>query len=191
MQLIEDKSKIYILFTNAEEMKERDNWNGWDGLHSTDKFDVELRAWINTCHRGSPLMGIDIGQTYLFSGRDGSVEILVDDVHEVYRMYPHDTTARAYWGEFRRKFSMDKIRCSKMVRNEVSYIIEGTIIYGQKPKSYEFDTFGKHPMRINPHTFQPSYTRNKTWDLSIERSLGPNLKDYSINDCFKYYTLIS
>ena len=192
MQLIEDKNKIYILFTNAEAMKERDNWDGWDGLHSTDKYDVEYRAWINTEHRGSPLMGIDIGQSYLFSGREGSVEIIVDDVHEVQRQYPYDTTARAYWGEFRRQFHLHKIRCNKMVRSEVSYIVEGTIIGGyNNPDSYEFDTFGKHPARINPHTLQPSYTRNKTWNLSKERTLGPNLKDYSINDCFKYYTLIN
>jgi len=190
MQLIEDKNKIYILFTNAEGMEERDNWNGWDGVHSTDKFTREFKLLCNRGRIISPVQGIQINGCYVFYGDKGHVEVKVDEVHEVHRAYPYDTTARAYWGEFRRKFHLNKIRCNKMVRSEINYVVEATLIDGEISNHYGFNSFGSPGRLIDPHTFAPRHKKQKTWNLSKDRFPGPNLKDYSINDCFKYYTLL-
>lgn len=135
-----------------------------------------------------------------FQGSQGAFLFNIDEVYHVNRVLPYDTTARNYWGEFRRNHKMIP-RLTKMVEHEVDCIVECSFLEPVNQddfneyieNSYEFTSYVL--AQFDKYSFHgvsnsSSAKRVKTWNLTNDRFLGPNLKDYSINDCYKYYTLL-
>lgn len=172
MQLVKEKDKVYILFSNVEKITE-------------DYCEYRDMNMFHLIRKGDPVW---------FQGDQGAFPLVVEEIIDVKRELPHDTTARNYWGEFRRSHKMIP-RLVKLVNKEKHKILKCRFFEewtddedSLRHKSYEFRSFvtagflGVRPTKSYIH---------KSWNLTNDRFLGPNLKDYSINDCFKYYTLIS
>jgi hypothetical protein len=178
MQLIKENNKIYVLLTNAELVHE-------DYCKYRDRYHIPH--------------GLQKKESAYFQGPQGAFLLYIEEIYEVSRILPYDTTARNYWGEFRRMHKMVP-RLNKLMNIEKSYVLECTLSYETSDEefteaiehSYEFNSFVttiRDEFSFRGFNNGKVY-RNKTWNLTNERTLGPNLKDYSINDCYKYYTLL-
>ena len=178
MHLIKEKNKIYILVTNSEQVSEHE-----------ERFrgDMHISNYLKE------------GKVTYFQGKQGAFQLLVEEINLVNRVLPHDTTARSYWGEFNRKYRLEP-RLSKLVHKDVDYIVKCSFYDPEANRkfdehikgSYEFNSFV--PCEYDEWNFHGVLAkrehRNKTWNLTIDRFLGPNLSDYSTNDCYKYYVLL-
>ncbi len=174
MQLIKEKNKIYILLTNAEEIVEYQN------PYLGNEMFMIFRA----------------GEPVYFQGPQGAWLLVIEEVIEAERVLPHDTTSRSYWGEFKRRHRLEP-RLTKLTNKERNQIIKcrfvGDISESElHDNSFWFNSFVTAGFdRDTLHGVQNKRTyKKKTWNLTNDRHLGPNLKDYSINDNFKYYTLL-
>jgi hypothetical protein len=175
MNIIKKDKKVYILFTNAERVNE-----------SYCKYrDIGTKPT-----KGSPIW---------LQGSQGAFLFNVDEIHHVSRVLPYDTTARHYWGEFRRSYKMIP-RLSDMVHLDEDYLLECSFLENLSQEDFEEHTRGSYEFnsyalaKYDRHSFHGVHSgkenRQKTWNLTSDRFLGPNIKDYSINNCYKYYTLI-
>lgn len=179
MQLIKKNNKAYVLLTNAELIHE-DYCQYRDGFYHVPH-------------------GLQKDECAYFQGPQGAFMLCIMEIYEVSRILPYDTTARNYWGEFRRKHKLVP-RLNKLIDLEKYYVLECEFLDGAADEkfdeyiehSYEFNSFvttNRDEFSFREFNNGKVY-RNKTWNLTNERALGPNMKDYSINDHYKYYTLL-
>ena len=169
MQLTKEKDKVYILFSNVEKITE-------------DYCEFRGSQIFHLLREGGPVF---------FQGSQGAFALVIEEIIDVNRIIPYDTTARNYWGEFKRSHKLIP-RLNKLVDKEKYKILKCRFFEdflddedSLRHKSYEFNSF----VVSDGVRAQRRYTY-KSWNLTNERFLGPNLKDYSISKNFNYYTLI-
>ena len=124
MQLKKEEGKIYILFTDAESIKDSEGLKVFDYLNRTDENIFCLRN-----HHAIVPAKLQKDSVVVFGANygDDSVVVKIDEIHKVKRILPYSITARSYWGEFRRKHSIVQ-RLNKLALIERSYIVECTQI---------------------------------------------------------------
>jgi hypothetical protein len=165
--------KLNILITNAESMVFRQDFNYINPTYNHNDMHPLQGLYYSNCH-------------FILSGH--GVEAIPVGYKKVYRILPYDTSARSFWGEFR--------RCSmnpRIIDTEVNYIIECEMDDEDSGKIDGVSRIkGLMYRNLNSASIENHYSRMKHphFNLDTTLTMAPKLSDYSENNNFKYYTLL-